>query len=120
MSLLSTFGFGKPDYDRYSRAPYNACLMLELWRDPNGRYYVKVRKSDDHSQPHTFQIVYRRNGVLQDLTADIAGCDSAKCSFDAFVRRSLTYRPSPDVETVRRFVMMRNTLDLVLRQRASI
>jgi hypothetical protein len=42
-ALFSTLQFDHVDFDRNGFPGYAACLLLELWKNADGEYYVKVR-----------------------------------------------------------------------------
>lgn len=47
MGLLSTFGFGKLDYDQDSTPLTGSIVLIELWQKGAGGYYIKVADGDE-------------------------------------------------------------------------
>uniref|UniRef100_A0A1I8BUN2 2-phosphoxylose phosphatase 1 n=1 Tax=Meloidogyne hapla TaxID=6305 RepID=A0A1I8BUN2_MELHA len=90
-ALFSTFQFDHTDFDRDGLPGYAACVLIELWRNNDKGYYIKV--------------LYRRDNVdtLIDLTPHIRGCNGQQfgCSLELFKQRSLVFKPLPNQETVR-------------------
>ncbi|KAL7078487.1 hypothetical protein ACQ4LE_002503 [Meloidogyne hapla] len=89
-ALFSTFQFDHTDFDRDGLPGYAACVLIELWRNNDKGYYIKV--------------LYRRDNVdtLIDLTPHIRGCNGQQfgCSLELFKQRSLVFKPLPNQETL--------------------
>nr|CAD2200784.1 unnamed protein product [Meloidogyne enterolobii] len=87
-ALFSTLQFDYTDFDRDGLPGYAACVLIELWRNVERGYYVKV--------------LYRRDNVdnLINLTPYIRGCNGEECSLELFKQRSLIFKPLPNQETL--------------------
>lgn len=102
MGLLSSFSFGRLEYDRDSVPLPASIVLVELWKETvKGGYYVKV-ETWGYARFHWLsKVLYRRDGILLDTTKSIKGCAADNCAFDVFVQRSAKYQPKPSVDAVR-------------------
>nr|CAD2169945.1 unnamed protein product [Meloidogyne enterolobii] len=87
-ALFSTLQFDYTDFDRDGLPGYASCVLIELWRNVERGYYIKV--------------LYRRDNVdnLINLTPYIRGCNGQECSLELFKQRSLIFKPLPNQETL--------------------
>ncbi|KAI6184457.1 Acid phosphatase [Aphelenchoides bicaudatus] len=85
--LFAAFGFNETNFDEPGFPHYSAAVSVELWKDTNAEFYVKIyywKPPANLTKPAT-------DGDIFDLTSKISGCND-KCALSAFVKRSELFK----------------------------
>jgi len=85
--LFATFDFNETNFDQPGFPHYSACVSFELWQNPQSKYYIKVFYWVPPNNTKTWT-----GEDFFDITKDISGCNSEKCDYETFMKRSERYK----------------------------